>query len=381
MRSALFLVLVLSLPSLPAWALPPTPRLPSVETCSALDGRAREACLLRARGADAGRSRDLARFNGGVDRYLAKLEARLLATGEVRDQLLSVRIGAWIASRARALDGAGSPLEGLSGFRRDDRGMLLEAVQRRGRDDALVQWMLSTDALTLAYPSLRRAAIARLLELEPDNLAARLLAVDVVLPGDTLDVAAARRFDAHHYERLRVYLDAFERHPPSRALARMAPDGGVDVDVLAATLAMGLWSDDAAPMYQAIVARCAPDLGGATAAPRAACEHVGHELAEHGDTVLVRGIGLGMQQRLATSEEAVDALRAQRRTLTWQSLRGAGLTPAPNRDAERFRAWVRQVRTPGMTEIELIRSLLIEAGEPLEPPLFWRPQPQTLRRV
>ncbi|MBS7457144.1 hypothetical protein [Coralloluteibacterium stylophorae] len=381
MRSASLLVLVLALLGGSAQALPPTPRLPPPERCEAMDGRAREACLLRARGAEAGRSRDLARFNGAVDRYLARLEARLLATGEVRDQLLSARIGAWIASRARALDGAGSPLDGLSGFRPDERGVLLEAVQRRGQDDALVQWMLATDALTLAYPSLRRAAIARLLELEPDNLAARLLAVDVVLPGETLDVAASTRFDAHHYERLRVYLEAFERHPPSRALARMAPDGGVEVDVLAATLAMGLWSDDATPMYQAVVARCAPDLGGATGAPRAACERVGRELAERGDTVLVRGIGLAMQQRLAASEEEVDALRAQRRTLTWQSLRSAGLTPTPAGDAARFRAWMRQVRAPGMTEIELIRSLLIEAGEPLEPPVYWRPQPQTLRRV
>ncbi|MFC4727169.1 hypothetical protein [Coralloluteibacterium thermophilus] len=381
MRLVLLLALLAAVPSTHADDGDAVRVLPAPADCGPLAPRAREACLLQSRGVDAARSRTLARFNAGVDRYLADLEAALSSTGDARDRVLSARIAAWVARRAQSLDAGGFP-DAMDFARSHERAAVLASAQRRGADDVLVQWMLATDAITLPYPDLRRDAIARLLELEPDNLAAHLLAVDVLVEGERLapppDEAG---YDSHHYERLRAYLEAVERHPPPQRLARQSPNGPVEVDVLGAMLAVGLWTDDAAPVYQATSARCAPALDGTTQAPREACLRIADVLIERGDTLLARNLGLAIRQRLEADPERVEALRAQRRQLAWQSLRSAELMPTPEQDPARFRDWLRKVRAPDTDEVELIRATLRELGEPLDPPPYWRPQTQMQRRV
>jgi hypothetical protein len=229
-------------------------------------------------------------------------------------------------------------------------------------------------------------ALARLLEVEPNNLSHWLIAIerareddDAALAAAFAGAAASTRFDPRDGDFVRLLADAWQpvaAHPSQVGETRSAglPDsaGGI-------LTAIGVWLAIAMPALQPLADACDPATPPALLR-RDQCRHIGGLLHASPETSELLA-SFGMQIAFAASEDAqaMAALEAEHVLFQWRKLKlheVAAPSGRPGEDrvanAALVRAWQ---RAPG--EVAAVRAMLSELGTLLIPPADWRP-PHTL---
>lgn len=263
------------------------------------------------------------------------------------------------------------------------RDQLIHRARRLAGDDALVWWSLAYDCPASAAACDRTAALARLREIDPDNALVWL----VDLPGGTPDDAAAldatleqaaraTRFDMHYVERAARYAELLGPIEPSASLLAAIPTEFLvpaTADGVQMMVALGFVLGQSVPAITPITNTCKAAAAHPGSARHTSCRAIAGTLASTSDSLLGARIGSNLQLALAAPGAERDAAGATQRKLAWLWEAGAELQSSGADDpvftAEQLARW----RTPGATELSMLRDLLRDQGVPLDPPTDWTP--------
>ena len=243
----------------------------------------------------------------------------------------------------------------------------LEQSERLSKDDA-VAIALILPLLRDTDPQCHADAVRRWRDAEPDNLVPLLMAD---LTEDAL-LAAARgtfRADGHFSEILRLVVQTVQRPrngPVSDILERVVVSAGPgNRDTYAASLGSAV-AGRSQPSFTALVRYCRDSDD----ASRLQCRHAAEVLQGRGDTLLARMVGIGLLRDTAADDAQRAQAEAARRRQDWLSARNAELAARDLGDhSARF---VRNLgASPVPNEIEILESVLLDSGIPLDPPAGW----------
>ena len=244
-------------------------------------------------------------------------------------------------------------------------------------------WSLASDCPASAAACDRASALARLREIEPDNVLVWL----ADLPNDNDDEAAAldralaqaaraTRFDMHYVERAARYADLLGPIEPSTTLLAAVPSEFLvpaTVEGVQTMAALSFVLGQAVPPVAPIMGACKAVAALPGSARHTSCRAIADTLTSASDSLLGAHIGSKLQLALAAPGAERDAAETSQRKLAWLWEVGAELQSAAEDDpafsAEQLARW----RTPGATELSMLRDLLRDHGVSLDPPADWTP--------
>lgn len=227
-------------------------------------------------------------------------------------------------------------------------------------------------------------ALARLLELEPDNLAHWMLAIglaraegdDAALAAAYAGAAASTRYDPRDGDFLRLLSAGWKPialHPSQRAELRLL---GLPEEAGGLIAALGVWLAIAMPALQPITDACIA-AAQPTLLDRDQCRNIARLMhtSPASSEIMVR---IGLRIAFEHSDDAATkaALEAEWAASEWRMAKLTETTtrarwpygdPVVNRAL--WRAWQQE---PG--EVAVNRAALLTLGKPLQPPADWRPQ-------
>jgi hypothetical protein len=277
-----------------------------------------------------------------------------------------------------------------------DAGALVEDALRLGETDPLVWWVAANDCPAPAPRCDRIAAISRLQSLAPSNAAVWMLSdrirrltekdqVDAVHDaGDDMQlerIAAASRFDIYYGEALRSYIDAFSQLPlpafPDMMDAQF--DERPIEDVVRGMLAFGYAAAEALPGLAYFSGLCDEHAIARLGEPRRElCIGAMRTAAREADSVLIERLASRTLLRLLPPGSERDAtLRASLRSAwqmeSWMALMAPHDPERPLGKTEFEEETIALWRSPGATELDVLRQQLEAAGIPPDPPVDWKP--------
>lgn len=259
----------------------------------------------------------------------------------------------------------------------------LEAAAALAPDDALIAWAQANCAIKSGRCD-RAAGRARLLQLDPDNAAAHLLAMNAATDADAArmhlaDAARATHYDSYFLTLTRLFFGFFESlpwPPPSDD-----PHLPSSAEHERASAAMSYVAAIAIPAFQPLMQRCLPDRKPATdAIVRADCQRVFALLAADESTLLYPLIGFRGLVALTEGEPEHARWQEARRHYLWlfeqwqatqwrqtQAELESGRPGDAGLDTDYFRTLLDQ------GERAAAGRFLVEHGVALIPPDDWQP--------
>ena len=195
------------------------------------------------------------------------------------------------------------------------------------------------------------------------------------MPVDELLVAAraATRYQSHGYDQVRLMSDAFQRVPISRQETGAAAwEEYPSAELRAGVAAFAIWAAQSFPSLKPLTNACRDAALEATPARRADCLNVARILANHSDSLLMAGMGIGMLERAVNTPEDKAVAATLARNHAWQQHQYFELLSSRHDTAQEAEAFLRLLRSPDMdSEIELREAALREQGISLLPPPDW----------
>ena len=239
-------------------------------------------------------------------------------------------------------------------------------------DDAVALSVAAQAGAALADKALVTASTQRWRSLEQDNLAPLLFSA---MPVDELLVASrkATRYQSHGYDQVRLMSDAFQRVPTSRQeTGATAWQEYPSAELRAGVAAFAIWAAQSFPSLKPLTNACRDAALEATPARRADCLNVARILANHSDSLLMAGMGIGMLERAVNTPEDKAVAATLARNHAWQQHQYFELLSSRHDTAQEAEAFLRLLRSPDMdSEIELREAALREQGISLLPPPDW----------
>ncbi len=292
----------------------------------------------------------------------------LAARGEPRDALVAVLIDGYAAKHGDV----GAPAR---------RERVWVDAYARAPDDVLFHWIAATGCPTgeaACERRDRRAALAALSRLEPDNGAVWQLVLgdalardDAVLARDALArLARAERYDTHQDELFAALDTALATVPiPQEALAlgeeQLDEPTARGVAVLGVLLALALPDPGWLTRY------CTPGVVTAFESRRDDCVAAGERMATRSETSLGRFVGARVWREAARGSPHEPRARRALVAQHWRVERYGPLAAAAGADA--LRTQLERRRNHG-SEAAAIDAALAAAGIPLEPPPDYVPR-------
>ncbi len=300
--------------------------------------------------------------------YLWNLAEHLARNGGPREYALAAHVRAMAGVRDVRVGG------GLSFIDSKTQRWLSDA-ERMGRRDPVVQVLL-LHRFSDGDPTYRREdTIRRWRESDYANLAPLLTtgsATDTLAIDELLAMArSTTHADFYFDDIVRPMIKAVKDEPPPETLlASVFGDAQGTPEALGIQLGTTIWAMSADVAFAALVNACRGRALDATPRRRADCRHVARLLSDESDTLLAHLIGVNMRLRNFANKNELRAAVVDYRRYHWQSQQWNALQ---NRDsvqsARSFAYMLKDERD--ITEIEIMRRTLVDAGIRLEPPANW----------
>jgi len=259
---------------------------------------------------------------------------------------------------------------------------LLIRAQQVGPSDPQVWWISAMKETGDGLNHSHEQAIQRLIQIVPDNAAVWLLELDRANRAEdpiagrlAIEHAArAKYFDDYVMAIASTQLRADTSSPTHRADATDVSDLSKASVQRAKDMAVGFGMSltFANQSYLPLMRYCDPKLmAPADTQLRLDCVATGKLMGDSASSLISTVIGLRLQHRLANNQAETAMLEQQRRNIDWllySSSKAISIVPS-DRQA--------QLVLDGQGEIERTKTLVSEAGLPLEPPADWKSSRET----
>ncbi|HEX5755327.1 MAG TPA: hypothetical protein VFY12_03130, partial [Arenimonas sp.] len=248
---------------------------------------------------------------------------------------------------------------------------LVRAAALRAEGDEMVQWTLAGDAFRRELPDVAAAAIERLRQRDPDNLAVFFLG-DSHGPWSSERVqlaAVTRRFELPFYDLMRSDLELLASFKMPASLLDAPNIQNLESIDGHQIMVFGLQMAESVPALLGLTRACRPGGEGWLPELRPSCERIASVLTHESNSLIGWSVGIALLEGLAETQEDRAAAEAARRTYRYQVEEGT----LSQRTDEGQIAWLRAMREPGADEIAMLRQQLAARGLPETPPADWQP--------
>ncbi len=297
--------------------------------------------------------------------YLWNLAELLARNGGPREYALAAHVRAMAGVRDVRIGG------GLSLIDAKTQRWLSDA-ERLGRSDPVVQVLL-LHRFGDGDPTYRREdTIRRWRENDYANLAPLLAtgsATDTLAIDELLALArSTTRADFYFDDIVRPMIRAVKDEPPPETLlASMFGDAQGTPEALGTQLGTTIWATSTDVAVSTLVKACRGRALDATPRRRADCRHVARLLSDESDTLFAHLIGVNMRLRNFANKDELRAAVVDYRRYHWQSQQWSALQARDRAESARSFAYMLNAERD-ITEIEIMRRTLTDAGVRLEPP-------------